>query len=81
MIQTKLLLIEYAAYNDPIAQDHKKMQAIRGIKELLMKIDFNAEVIPLEDPNKLNILLVSLKGEALTTDESKLINELIIDYK
>jgi len=80
MIQTKLLLIEYATVNDRIAQDHMKLQAIRGIKELLMKIDFKAEVVPTESSSKLKKLLVSLKGSLLTKSEDKLVDELVKNY-
>jgi len=72
MIQTRLLLMEYAADNDQM-----KLEAIRGIKKLLTQIDFNSEVVPTENYDKLKELLESLKGSLLTEDEIKLINELI----
>jgi hypothetical protein len=72
MIQNRLLLMEYAADNDQM-----KLEAIRGIKKLLMQIDFNSEVVPTESYSKLKELLESLKGSLLTENEIKLINELI----
>ncbi len=76
MIQTKLLLIEYATINDS-TRNHWKLTAIRVIKSLLTQIDFNAETIPLESAKKLKDLLVSLKGGLLTKEESKIAEELI----
>ena len=76
MIQTKLLLLEYALFKEKDL-DIKRLGAVRGIKKLLMKIDFNAEVVPMENSKKLNDLLVSIKGNPLTNDEIKLTEELI----
>ncbi len=54
-----------------------KLQAIRGVKNLLMEIDFTAEVVPTENPNKLKNLLASLKGGLLSKEEENLIEELV----
>lgn len=77
MIQAKLLLLESVTGNDRNIQDQMRLQAIREIKNLLMQIDFNAEVVPTENSNKLKELLVSLKGSQLTKSEDKLVNELV----
>ncbi len=69
-------MIEQGTINNPI-QDHLKLKAIREIKKLLTKIDFNAEVVPMESESKLKELLISLKGTLLTKEESKLVKELI----
>jgi len=80
MIQTKLLLLEYATINDS-AQNHWKLTAIRGIKNIITQINFNAETVPLESPEKLKTLLSSLKGAGLTKEEGRVVEELInIDY-
>jgi len=76
MIQTKLLLLEYALFKEKDL-DIKRLGAVRGIKELLMQIDFNAEEVPLENLKKLNDLLESIKGNSLTSAELKLTEELI----
>ncbi len=76
MIQTKLLIMEYAAINDH-AQNHWKLSAIQGIKNLLTQIDFNAETIPLENTKKLKKLLTSLKGSVLSKEELSIVEELI----
>ncbi len=69
-------MIEQGTINNPI-QDHLKLKAIREIKKLLTKIDFTAEVVPMESESKLKELLISLKGTLLTKEESKLVKELI----
>lgn len=76
LIHTKLLLIEYATVNYGKV-DHLKLIAIREIRKALFKIDIRAESIPLESVKKLSSLLVSLKGNMLSTEEIKVVNELI----
>jgi len=76
MIQTKLLLLEYATINDA-AQDHWKLAAIRSIRNLLLHLDLNAEVVPVKNVRSLQNLLSSLKGEDLNDDERKLVEELV----
>ena len=76
MIQTKLLLIEYAAINGP-ESNRWKLSATRCIKDLLTHIDFNSETVPLESGRKLKELLTSLKGDLLTNEEIKIADELI----
>ena len=76
MIQTKLLLIEYDTINNP-EQDLLKLKTIRSVRNLLMKIDFISETVPLENTDKLKELLTSLKGDPLTKEESMIAKELI----
>ncbi len=76
MIQTKLLLLEYTTINDN-ANNHWKLAAIRSIRNLLFLVDLNAEIVPINNANKLKELLGSLKGEKLTKDEKSLIEELV----
>ena len=80
MIQASLLLIEYAAINDP-TKNRLKLIAIQGIKNLLIQIDFKAELVPMESVFKLKELLESLKGKPLTHDEERIIDELILMNK
>ncbi len=80
MIQTKLLLIEYDTVNKP-EQDLLKLKTIRNVRNLLMKIDFISETVPLENTEKLKELLTSLKGETLTKEESNIAEELICIQK
>ena len=52
MIQTKLLLIEYATVNKS-EQGAIKLKSIRTVRNLLMQIDFISETVPLESSDKL----------------------------
>jgi hypothetical protein len=53
-----------------------RLEAIRSIRKLLSEVDFTAEVVPVEDKDRLIRLLVSLKGHALTDNELEVINEI-----
>jgi len=77
MIQTKLLLLEYATINDS-DQNHWKLAAIRSIKNLLLQLDLNAEIVPTSNLGKLKSLLISLKGDQLSKEEAKLLEELVM---
>ena len=76
MIESKLIIIEQAARNNP-AQNHLKLEAIEQTKRLLTQIDLNAEVVPMVSYIKLEALLISLKGAILTKEESELVAELL----
>jgi len=52
------------------------LESIRSIRKLLRQIDFSSEVVPIEDKEKLQRLLISLKGDSLTRDELALVEEL-----
>ncbi len=75
MINTKLLLLEYVAHNEN-GQGHAKLEAIKSIKGIISQIDFTAEVVPIDDPERLIKLLVSLKGEQLTGNEIDIIYDI-----
>jgi len=47
---------------------------------LLRKIDFNVEVVPLEDEDRLLKLFSSLKNNPLSIQEKVLIKELVYTY-
>jgi len=76
MIQTKLLLLEYTTVNDG-SKNHWKLAVIRNIRNLLLHLDLNAEVVPVNNASRLQNLIRSLKGEELTNEESKLLEELV----
>jgi hypothetical protein len=76
MILEKLSIIELEVkYN--IYLEQNKLKAIRSIRELLGQIDFEAEVVPTDDIEKLSELLNSLKGSALNEEECELLRDLI----
>lgn len=76
MIQELLTNIEMDV-KYKIFTEQKNLTAIKTIKELINQIDHDAEVVPLEDKEKLSMLLVSLKGKALNESEYRLIDKLI----
>lgn len=78
MIRINLLLKEYTL-SDSDATQQAKLKAVQSIKALLTKIDHTAEEIPANNPEKLQRLLTSLKGEALNKDEMAVLKE-IVDF-
>ena len=77
MIKIKLDLVEFEMLKNPI-QNQEKLSAVQNIKKLIEKIDFEAEVVPMQNKTKLNKLLISIKGSLLTEEESKIIEELVV---
>ncbi len=76
MIRAKLLLIQFDTLNKK-QKDQKKLNTILDLKKLLRQIDFNVEVVPLEDEDRLLNFFSSLKSNPLSIEEKALINELV----
>ena len=76
MILEKLSNIEKET-EKRIDKAYLRMASIRSLKELLNQVDFSTEFIPMEDPEKLKELLVSLKGKKLSKNERLLAGEMI----
>ncbi|MGB5318383.1 hypothetical protein [Eudoraea sp.] len=76
MNKYKLIMIEQGTINNPV-KDPLKLKAIQEIKRLFTKIDFNAEVVPMDNSIKLKELLISIKGSPLTKEESEIVEELV----
>jgi len=76
MILAKLLLMQYDTVNTE-QKDEKKLNTISELKRLLRQIDFNVEVVPLEDEDRLLKLFSSLKNKPLSIQEKVLIKELV----
>ena len=60
-----------------LEHENERLNAIKSISEMLSEIDFNAEVVPEEDEDRLSRLLVSLKGKPLAQNEIDLISEIV----
>ena len=75
MILDKLSKLELEAIKT-IAEKEKKMDTINSIKELLNKIDFSSEVVPVGNSERLKNLLSTLKGKELSESEIQLVKEL-----
>ena len=54
-----------------------KLKTIEKFRNWLRQIDQKAEVIPINDMARLNNLLISLKGDILTSDELELMEEIV----
>ncbi len=76
MIIEKLSLIESKAENN-INNEYKRLAAIRSIKTLLDQIDFSAEIVPMEDKERLVELLTFLKEQQLNDYENQLVEEIM----
>ena len=76
MIQELLIDIEMDV-KYKIYTEQKNLIAVKNLKELLNQIDHDVEVVPLEDKEKLSTLLVSLKGQALSDIEYRMVERII----
>lgn len=76
MIRAKLLLLQFDTLNKE-PKDEKKLNTILELKKLLKQIDFNVEIVPLEDEVRLLNFFYSLKSKPLSKEEKALINELV----
>lgn len=76
MIQELLTDIE-SDVKYKIYTEQKNLLAVKNLKELLNQIDHDVEVVPLEDKEKLSTLLVSLKGQALSDIEYRMVERII----
>ena len=76
MILDKLTSIELEVKSN-IYKEQNKLVAIKTLQDLLDQIDFNSEIVPMENIEKLSRLLNSLKGRALNEEERELLSVLI----
>ena len=75
MIEAKLIEFE-----ESVAEgkgNDKRLKTIGRFKEWLKQIDRKAEVVPINDVDRLTSLMVSLKGEDLSNDELELVVEIV----
>jgi hypothetical protein len=61
-----------------INKEQNKILAANKIENLLNQIDFDAEVVPLDDSEELIQLLSSLKDGKLTKEETEMIQEISV---
>lgn len=60
-----------------IYREKKYLSALKNIKESLNQIDFDAEIVPVDNKSKLIQLFTSLKTEDLIEDELYLIDQIV----
>lgn len=75
MVKVNLILTDYLTGKKSCTNE--KLKAANNIKALLEQIDFKTEVVPENNQEMFRRLLVSLKGDPLSDDESELINEIV----
>lgn len=76
MIKEKLLVLEYSLAIKP-SIDYKKTEAIQQLKTALKQIDFNSEIIPVNDFKRLVSLFESLLNRKLNRIEKSIIKNLV----
>lgn len=76
MILDKLLSIESEVKSN-IYKEQNRLISIKTFQVLLNQIDFDAEMVQIENVEKLANLLISLKGRALTEEEFELLDRII----
>ncbi len=76
MILDKLLSIESEVKSN-IYKEQNRLVSIKTFQVLLNQIDFDAEIVQMENLEKLTNLLISLKGRALNKEESELLDRII----
>ena len=76
MILDKLLLIESKVKLN-ICKEQDRLISIKTFQILLSQIDFDAEIVQMENFEKLANLLISLKGRALNEEEIELLDRII----
>ena len=75
MNKVNRVLNNYLGEDSPI--NRGKQMAAANIKELLLAIDPGAEIIPERNEDMLVRLLISIKGEALNSDERAIVREIV----
>ena len=76
MILEKLSFIE-SEIKSNIYKEQNKLVAIKSLQNLLNQIDFDVEIVPMKDFERLSKFLDSLKGNALNEEESELLGRII----
>jgi len=50
-------------------EENVSLAAIKSIRAMISQVDFSSEVVPVDNPERLIKLMISLKGEQLTGHE------------
>ncbi len=62
-----------------ISREQKRLETVLTIRDILSAIDYSAEVLPVNNKEKLIRFLDSLKKKPLTGNEIKVLEEIISD--
>ena len=61
------------------SQKSERFKTVSTLKNLLLKVDYKTEVIPDYSFEKLESLLIELKGNELTVDEKLVLKEIVLE--
>ncbi len=75
MIRENLVLLEYMV-KKRLEEDDKRLEAIRGVNEILSKASFNLDGLVVENQASVLKELVAIKGKPLTYSEYELVEEI-----
>jgi hypothetical protein len=76
MIYEKIFITEQKIKSD-LKLVIRRLIALNSIKKTLSQIDFSAETVSVNDPEKLQTLITDLKGEDLSDYEKSVLNEIL----
>jgi hypothetical protein len=76
MIYEKIFITEQKIKSD-LKSVIRRLIALNSIKKTLSQIDFSAETVSVNDPEKLQTLITDLKGEDLSDYEKSVLNEIL----
>ena len=76
MLLYKLKEME-CALEKSTSKDKGQLESVTNLKNLLLKIDYKAEIVPENSVEKLEAILTELKGKSLSFNEKKLLKEIV----
>ena len=76
MIYQKIFTTEERIKSD-LKSVIRKLVALNSIKKTLSQIDFNAETVSVNDPERLKAMITDLKGEDLSDYEKSVVDEIM----
>ena len=79
MIQNIISNIKLSA-TFKIDEEVDRLTAANSIQKLLNEIDFNSEIVPIDNTDKLKNLLESIKEKPLSQKELKLVSEITNNF-
>ena len=72
-----MILKNLATIESEVSSNSELLKAVSTIKKILSNVDFKTELIPTDNKNRLNNLLVFIKGSQLTPEELHITEKLV----
>jgi hypothetical protein len=63
-----------------LIMDELALDSIKGLIRIFRKIDYNSELVVIDDLNRLSKLAESLKGEMLTEKEKEMLAQVLVRH-